>query len=522
MRDRWPNQVLAKEQLPDMLTPGTSMVVTSPTGTGKGQIMADQIMEFRDAVLYTHRKLLLTQLSAELDDFGIRHGIRAAGHSPDLSAPVQLASIQTTLSRSIKKKKIPLPKARLVLIDECHLHREAGIESIIDAHLETGAAVLGVTATPLDIWHLYDKLFIAGTMSMGRECGAIVPAIVYAPDEPDCRNLKRTPTGEYTEGDAVKKIMSATIIGRVIDNYWKINPEQRPTVLFAPGVDESLWFADQLRREGIPSAHIDGERVWIDGVLQPSNEKSRKEVETRMASGEIKVVCNRFVMREGINWRFLKHAIMATVVGGLGTWLQMCGRTGRAFGGAKFYTIQDHGGNYHRHGSPNSDREWAVGDSSYIIGELREDGLREKTEPEPIVCPKCHAVRASGSHCPICKHIHEGRTRLVVQQNGTLKEVRGDLYQPRRVDTRPTAEKEWIACYWRAKKSANGMTFNQAAGLFASEHNGAYPPAGLPYMPRRKVDWYSRVADVPYSELIPNPDFKPKASAATLFSGGAA
>jgi DNA repair protein RadD len=525
VRERWPNQIKARDELPGLLVPKSRVCAVSPTGTGKGVIMQDQMDVFEQVVLYTHRRMLLRQLSKALHAAGKPHGVIAAGQSPDLNLPIQLASIQTVVSRSIKNKKMPLHRARLAIFDEAHLHTEASAEAIMDAHREQGAAILGITATPLDLGHMYDRLFIAGDMTMGRACGAIVPGIVYAPDEPDCKDLKRTQTGEYREGDAIKKIMSATIIGRVIENYHAIMQQHgyRPTVLFGPGVKESLWFAEELTREGIPSAHIDGERVWIDGETLPSSDASRKRVEDAMRAGEIHVVCNRFVMREGIDWTFLKHAIMATIFGSLGSYIQACGRPARAFGDARYYTVQDHGGNYHRHGSPNADRDWSLGDTAYIVGEMREDRLREKEEPEPIVCPKCKAVRATGSHCPMCKHITDAHARIVVQKDGTLREVRGEIYERRRVDTRPTAEREWIECYWRAKKSSNEMTFNQARGLFASEHNGAYPPAGLPFMPRERIDWYMRVKDVPYSRLVPNPDFKPKAEpvVAGLFGGAA-
>lgn len=496
----WPHQQRGLAQLRGELTPGNAVCVTSPTGGGKTVMMVEAIKMASSVVLYTNRRMLLDQTSAVLTRHGIKHGIRAAGHEQDWFAPVQLSSIQTEDARCLKSDKWELHRAELVLIDEAHVNKESTMVEIVRRHQEQGAAVVGFTATPLDIGHLYSKLIVAGTPSELRNTKALVAAAHYGPDEPDLKAIKRTKTGEYKQADIVKAIMTHSIFGRVMEHWRSLNPEEKPTLLFAPGVKESLWFAEELTKNGIRSAHIDGNDIWIDGTFYKSDQAARDEVKRLSESGEVKIVCNRFVMREGIDWPHLYHGIFATIFGALTSYLQSGGRLLRAFPGKEIAIVQDHGGNWHRHGSLNSDREWSLEISDYILSETRAERLREKKEPEPINCPVCFAIRLSGPICHACGHASHAHSRMVVQRDGTLKEMRGDIYKPRVTYTKSDVERKWEQCYHRCKNT--DRTFNQARGLFAYENNFQWPPSGLPLMPRDELDWFRSVKDVPRERLV--------------------
>lgn len=168
--------------------------------------------------------------------------------------------------------------------------------------------------------------------------------------------------------------------------------------------------------------------------------------------------------------------------------------------------VQDHGGNWWRHGSLNSDREWDLTYTDRIVAGLREQRLREKKESEPIVCPKCFAIRLSGAECYKCGFKHDKKVRMVVQQDGSLREMKGDIFRARRLAT-PTEqlEKEWVsrvnAIRHSKKETVKRMTFSQLEATFARDHNWAYPPHSLPSMPTRESDWFRPVASVPQHEL---------------------
>lgn len=500
----WPHQERALEQADAAEMAGIRRIcVTSPTGGGKSLMMRERIRrKRRRTVLYTNRRMLREQLSEGMAADGIEHGIRASGQSPALLRDVQVSSIQTEESRVFKRGRWELHDAEEVHVDEAHNQKGGVAEKVLKEHIARGATVFGWTATPLDIGDLYDHLIIAGTNSELRACGAHVVCRTYGPDEPDTSKIKPTATGEYTEGDVRKVIMTPTIFGRVFDSWHKLNPDARSAILFAPGVPESMYFAEEFHKRGVPAAHIDGEYVWINGERMPSDQEARDYLSKASESGEVKVVCNRFVMREGIDWPWLYHCIMATVFGSPTSYLQAGGRLLRSHESLDHVLLQDHGGNWWRHGSLNADREWRLEYTARMVSAMREERLREKKEAEPIVCPECGSVRASGPVCTACGHRTERKSRRVMQLDGSLIEHEGDIFRPRKVKEVSNTLKLWEGVYWRAKKSPKGMTFNQAYALFYQDYD-YWPPRSLPMMPRLDSDWHRKVRDVPYPSLIP-------------------
>lgn len=503
-------QVRGVTQLLDALDSGKKRIVfVSPTGTGKtlmaGYTINDRRNNFQRVDLRTYRRLLLTQLSGEMDKFGIPHGVIAAGmeRHADENQLVQLVMTQTELSRLKNKRISTTSRPQVVFIDEAHnqLGGESGAE--IDRLVESGVQVVFVTATPVGEFRSDDLMIEAGKNSEFRKLGLLLPCMVYAPDEPAAAmKLKPTKTGEFKEGDVTKAIMSPTIFGRVSEHYDRLNPDRLPAILFGPGVKESVWFAEQFTEAGIRAAHIDGEKVWIDGETHMKTQSLVDEIKRESETGRIKIVCNRFVLREGLDWPHLYHAILATVFGSLTAYLQSIGRLLRAHPSLENVIMQDHGGNYHRHGSPNADRIWTLGWDANRYASERQDAFREKKAEEPIVCPKCGAVRNKGPTCITCGHTSDVRGRMVVQTNGELRFVKGDIYKQPVVVKRNDTERLWESLYYGAKNSKrSNLTFGQLYGLFVKK-NHYCPPKTLPCMPRESVDWHARVKDLSRDGLI--------------------
>lgn len=483
------------------------IVFVSPTGTGKTLMMGyginDRFQRDMRVDLRTYRRLLLTQLSGEMDKFGIPHGVVASGmdrHADD-SQLVQLVMTQTELSRKKNNRLRMNSVPNVLFLDEAHnqLGGAAGLE--IDELTAGKTQAVLVTATPVGQFRPDDMLIEVGKNSEFRKLGLLLPCRVYGPDEPDAAaKLKPTKTGEFREGDVVKAIMSPTIFGRVLEWYGKLNPERLPAILFGPGVKESIWFAEQFQAAGIRSAHIDGDKVWIDGETHQKTQSLVNEIKRESENGSIKVVCNRFVLREGLDWPHLYHAILATCFGSLTAYLQSIGRLLRAYPGYDHVIMQCHGGNWWRHGSPNADRIWTLGWDANRYAEERAKAIREKKQPEPIVCPQCGAVRLQGPSCATCGHTANVKGRMVVQKDGSLRLVKGDIFKERPIVQRDNTEKLWDQCFWRCRKT--GKNFNQAYGLFVRE-NHYCPPKNLPNMPRDAADWHAKIANVPWSDLIP-------------------
>lgn len=455
--------------------------------------------------------MLTEQLIGVLQGAGIEFGVRAAEfgefYSPEKRT--QVSSIPTELSRVYERKVWELHESSLVIVDEAHTQTGAGSIKVLEDHCGQESSIVGVTATPLGC-NWYSQLVVAGSNSELRRCGAHVPCRVFACEELDTSKIRPQKTGEFSVNDIVKEVWSPAIVGHVVKHIRRLNPDLRPMLLYAPAVAQSVWCAEELARNGISAAHIDGDDVVVCLVDEPgsftrqeykSDRTARAAVLDMSAAGEIKAICNRFVLREAIDMPWIYHEILATPIGSLSSYIQTVGRVLRSHPSMDHCLIQDHGGNYWRHGSPNADRKWDDiwrKDERMIQGE-RSERLREKEDFEPIRCPTCGMVRASGPVCPSCGSKTEKRSRVIIQHNGELREIRGDVYKPRKkaAETSET-QRMWDQCFYRCQKS--GRTFNQARALFYRE-TGAYPPDTLKRMPKNGIDWYLKVKDVSYADL---------------------
>lgn len=504
--DRWPNQVRAFEGTVDAIRRGVKrLCVTSPTGSGKSLMYRDMIRWAREnnktVALYTMRRMLFEQTCRGLDEDGMSFGMRAAGHETALLRDVQVCMVQTEVSQRKKKEPRDLHPADVVLVDEWHQFGGDKYQEVISEHVDTGATVIGYTATPLDLPDT-EELLVAGRNSDCRACGALVMAETYAPDEPDMRHIRKYQVGEdLSDKDNHKAIMRPGVFGRVLKAWQEHNPEQRPTILFGPDVAGSLWFAQEFHKHGIRAAHIDGSDCWLDGEYRSTDQDTREHIVGLFRAGEVKVVCNRFVLREGIDIREAQCGIFATVFGALTSFLQSGGRLLRASNGKTKALILDHGGNWHRHGSLNEDRIWELGQTNYrVVGE-RAERMREQKQAEPIVCPQCTRPRNGGRQCPYCGYESHKRCRLVVQIDGSLRQVDGPIHKPRRVKREPNTADLWQRMYHRARSKKWNATFRQAEALFYYE-NHYYPPRDIPLMPKDASDMWRKVADVPREALI--------------------
>ncbi len=509
MTNLWPHQERGVQAVLEAHQNGRNRVVlTSPTGGGKTRMACELIETWlwcgdRVAV-YTRRRILTEQISKVLQKHGIDFGVRAAGGRADWMAPVQVCSMQTEDAR-VLKKDLELFDADRVIIDECHDCTAPVARKIIDRHVQDGAKIVGLSATPLGLAGLYDVLIQAGTNSELRACGALVPAYHYAPDEPDMKAHKSLQAGHLPTEPENRKIMRPEVLfGSVIANLRKINPELKPTILFASGVAESLWFAEELTKAGIPSAHVDGDSVWLEGKFYKADRKAREAVLNGNRDSEVRVVCNRFVLREGVDAPWLAHGVLATIFGHLQSYLQSGGRLLRAHPGLDQVTVQDHGGNWWRHGSLNADRTWRLEWTADIERGLREDAQRSGGVDQPGRCPQCGLIIMS-PRCRLCGWSSPAwrRSRAVMQTDGTLREQFGDVWLPRRVSQKPDGPKLWEQMYWRSRTEKGQRTFRAAMALFAQENDWGWPSRDWPFMPRNDEDFFRLCSEVPMENLNP-------------------
>jgi len=293
-----------------------------------------------------HRKLLVSQTSRVFTEEEIEHGIRAADFPENFDIPIQISSRDTEISRCLgKKARWSVPQLDLLIIDERHVNKAGKIIELEQRmrDLNPNLWTLSLTATPVDIWNVCEDIVIAGTNSELRETTPPLhlPCKVLAPDMLDIAMLKRNKvSGEFEENSSpwAKAQFAPTIFGRVYPHWRKHNPEQRPTILFAPSVASSMYFVDLFLEQGIPAAHIDGECIYTgdkneDGsnrVDYSTSIEKREQIFAKLKSGEIKVLCNRLVLADAIDLPWAYCLVLATAFGSIATYLQAVGRIQRA------------------------------------------------------------------------------------------------------------------------------------------------------------------------------------------------
>jgi superfamily II DNA or RNA helicase len=476
------------------------IAITSPTGGGKSRIMFEIIKAATGRLtLHTDRVLLREQLSKTMTEHGVQHGTIAAGVEPS-GEDTQLAMMQTLVSRCVRGNRMVHP-SRFVLWDEVHKMVGAGATQLRGLYGDK-AIDIGFTATPLGIGNRYDHLIVAGTNTELREAGHIVPAYHWGPDEPDVKWVGKVLVESGECGIPNRKRMEYThrVFSSVARNLEIYNPERRPTILSAPGVEESIWMAEELRRHGYKTAHIDSKSVVIRGRHYEKTQSLIDVIKYDLEIGKLDIVCNRFVLREGIDWPFISHGVFATIFGSLTSYLQTGGRLLRACKGKDRATVQDHGGNWWRHGSLNDDQEWQLILTDAIAQNLRAERIRSKKEPEPICCPKCDAYRTHGATCPECRFFYRGKSRKILQRDGSLREMHGDIFKQKRLIARDSNnEKAWCARVRGAMSSknprVNQMTISQLEARYAMKNNWMFPHRDWAYMPVDAINFFLPVSD---------------------------
>ena len=383
-----------------------SVLFVLPTGGGKTVVfshIAEQAAGRGNRIcVLVHRQELLRQASASLTSLGVRHGLIAANRSMDLSAPVQVASVQT-LARRLRH--IPADLFQLLVIDEAH-HSNAGTWAKVLAHCST-ARVLGVTATPCrsdgrGLGEHYQALVIGPTPVELTEQGFLAAARVLAPPGPSMMSLRKR-LGDYDLAQAGQILQAGQAMGDCLAHYRRYLDGQT-AIAFCCSVAHAEAVAELFNRHGVAAASIDG----------TMDSSTREQLLGDLGAGRLKVLTSCQLIGEGVDVPSVAGAILLRPTQSVSLHLQMIGRCLRPQPG-KTAVILDHVGNVLRLGHHLEEREWS------LDGVAKKD--REKS-PSVKICPKCFAALPSAKPtCPDCGHEFIAERRELVHINGELEEV---------------------------------------------------------------------------------------------------
>lgn len=385
-----------------------------PTGGGKTVVFCNVAQttasRAKRVLIIVHRIELLRQTSGKLYENGVEHGIINPKFTPNITASVQVASVQTLAGR-IRKGKARTDYD-LVIVDEAH-HAVAGTWKTILNALPPKSKIFGVTATPIrsdgtGLIDIFDDLIIGPSVKFLIERGALVQPVVYAPAEKLDLSAVKIKNGDYDPNDLENIVDNSVITGNAVEYYRRLC-NHKPAIVFCVSIKHAEHVAEEFRAAGIRAQSIDGSM----------EDAQRRALINGLANGNVEVLVSCDIISEGTDIPVVAAAILLRPTQSLGLFLQQVGRALRPAPGKDRAIILDHVGNCLTHGLPDEDRDWTL--------EGEEKKRKKKTEEEPTVkvkqCPTCFAMHAPATKCPHCGHIYEVEAKEVSQVDGELREL---------------------------------------------------------------------------------------------------
>jgi DNA repair protein RadD len=331
------------------------VLLVAPTGSGKtivaGRLIRNTVDRGQRVLIFAHRREIISQTSLKLLAEDIEHGIIQSGFPPHLHFPVQVATIQTLAART-RSRRLELPAADLVIVDEAHHSTARTYRAVIAAYPD--AILIGLTATPCrgdgrGLGGIFDVIIECPQVAELTARGHLVPAVIYAPAERLNLRGVQVRQGDYVEAQLAARVDRDDLVGDIV-TQWHRHAEQRRTVVFATGVRHSMHIAAEFRRAGVCAEHVDGST--------PKDE--RDAILARLASGETTVVTNCMVLTEGFDLPVMGCIVLARPTRKMGLYRQMIGRGLRPAEGKVDCTVLDHAGAVFVHGFPDDPVEWTL------------------------------------------------------------------------------------------------------------------------------------------------------------------
>jgi DNA repair protein RadD len=392
----------------------------APTGAGKTVIMAAIIARMVErhhrVVVISHRTEIVQQTRDKIVAAGLNPGVIQAGleHELRLTAPTQVASIQTLWARAMRSKSMPLPPATVLIIDEAHHSRARTYEKIIAAYPD--AILLGFTATPArgdgrGLGNVFDHMIECPQVAEMIVGGYRVKSRLYAPVDPDLKGVK-VQGGDYLINQLAVRMNTAGLVGDIREHWFK-HGEGRATVVFATDVGHSVAIKNEFVGAGVRAEHLDGSTLRED----------RDAILGRLRSGETQIVCNCMVLTEGFDCPDIGCIILARPTKQLPLFRQMIGRGLRPAPGKTDLVILDHSGAVRAHGLPEDHVEWTLNVDRRAENPAH---VRRKAGIEPQLrdCPSCKAIMVKPP-CGACGWMPQPKARNIEFEDGQLGLVLG-------------------------------------------------------------------------------------------------
>ncbi len=340
-----------------------NLMIQMPTGTGKTIVFTSIVRDIMHwciansphskILIVAHRKELIRQASNKIKD--IPHGIIMSGEKQNLNFMIQVASIQTFMSRRNYEIMRDYP-FDFIIIDEAHHSIASGYQKLWDMYPHSKK--LGVTATPWRMNHcgfrsLFSDIIISKPIEWFVKEGYL--------SNYDYVSIRRHSEIQQTvnaisrfgvDGDYLEAELSATFdcdhIRAELFKSYNQYANGKKGIIYAIDRQHAANIRDLYSTNGVKIALIDG--------TTPADE--RDEIIRQFTEGEILVIVNVNIFSEGFDCPDIEFIQLARPTKSLTMYLQQVGRGLRISKGKDHSVILDNVGLYNRFGTPMANRFW--------------------------------------------------------------------------------------------------------------------------------------------------------------------
>ena len=382
-----------------------------------------------------------------------------AGHTRQRNsyAPIQVASVDTLISRLLRRKRLVLPDFDLVIVDEAHLSITARRKELLA--LWPDALRIGLTATPTRkdgnaLGVLYDTLIEPITTADLTAQSYLAPARYFSVSQPDLQKV-HTVAGDYDPKELETVMNRPQLVGDIV-GHWLAHAAMRRTVVFATSIAHSAALTETFLRAGVAAEHVDANTPQV----------MRDATFARFRLGQTQVLSNCFLASYGFDLPDLSCVVLARPTKSLMLYLQMIGRGLRTAGGKKDCLVLDHSGCVHQHGFAADPRSWTLEGERALVAPPKS--ARQDTEAKLLTCPECSCSFNGGRLCPECGYYFAPERKEVRTLDGQLVEIGEGL---------PAEQIDHLAflCELRGIALERGFKSGWAAHKFR-EKFGHWPP----------------------------------------------
>ena len=373
------------------------VLVVSATGSGKSFCISEIFRlaneNGKKCLFMVHRRNLVMQIKETMEKFGLHVGVIMAGVETDLSANIQVSTIQT-FSRRLNLDSLDSNKfffqADIVVVDEAHRCVSKQYCDVIG--LYDGKVIIGFTGTPArsdgkGLGEIFEEIVDVIGVKELTEQGHLAEVAYYCPPVGIDLNKVKSQCGDYQTTDLGNKMSKPKLVGDVVENWLKYG-QNRTTIVFAVNVKHSRHLLEAFTKKGIPCARLDAK----------STEEERNAVFEGMGNGSITVLINVLLYVEGMDCPEISCVSFARPTKSLVMYRQGGGRGMRPKSNGGNLIFLDHGGVVERHGFLDDEIEWSL-DGKELAWKKPK---KTKKEKKPVKCAVCHAVFEGLSKCPDC------------------------------------------------------------------------------------------------------------------------